>query len=239
MKIAVCLSGQPRFAKEGVQNITKNLLEPNGISDIFIHAWKAERFASAQPHYENRWGWQPGTEEILLSLKPKQLLIQEDYDFKQFADLANLPTAIQTKLASMFYSSFRANQLKQEHEELCGKKYDLIIKTRLDINYHKPVVLSELDLDLSGLNVSQMHQQIRIDDSYPISNGGNYSSMSDTWIAGSSKSLDGMMETLYRMFAVIHSHIKPFQYGECYLGYARHINLLPIKMVDVPYNLMR
>ncbi len=237
MKIAVCLSGQPRALPEGLEQLKRNLLEPNGIEDVFVHAWKSKVFDSAQPHQSGRWSYHPDTEALLASLNPKSLLIQENCPFDHLSHLQDLPTAIQKKLASMFYSVWRANELKREHEILYGD-YDLVIKTRIDLNYHKPVILSELDIDLKSFNVPAIHQHMRVGDSYPIVSGGSYSSMSDTFVIGRSPKID-FLSLIGKNFELIYNDIWPYAYGEAFLGYQANLYQVPIHMVDVQYNLIK
>jgi len=39
IKIALCLSGQPRFFERGYEFIKKNIIDPNDNVDIFTHLW--------------------------------------------------------------------------------------------------------------------------------------------------------------------------------------------------------
>lgn len=237
MKIAVCLSGQPRALPGGLEQLKRNLLEPNGIEDVFIHAWKSQIFASAQPYQSGKWSYHPDTEALLASLNPKSLLIQENCPFDHLSHLQDLPQAIQKRLASMFYSVWRANELKKEHESLYGD-YDLVIKTRIDLNYHKPVILKDLDIDLDALNVPAIHQHMRVGDSYPKVSGGTYSSMSDTFVISHSRNID-LISLIGKDFEHIYHDIWPYAYGEAFIGYQANLYQMPIKMVDVQYNLIK
>ena len=38
-KVALCLSGQPRFVQEGYKTLSKNLVNFNEM-DVFVHSWK-------------------------------------------------------------------------------------------------------------------------------------------------------------------------------------------------------
>lgn len=238
MKVAVCLSGQPRALPDGLESLRKNLLEPNGIKDVFIHAWKSPSFSSAQPHQSGRWSYHPDTEKILASLSPKSVLIQENHDFKELSHLQDLPTAIQRRLASMFYSVKAANALKKEQEALTGK-YDFVIKTRVDINYHREIVLDYSSFLDGHIQVPRLYQSTRVNDSYPCRDGGSYSSLADTFMIGTSEQMD-TVSGLSGQFEQIYNQIWPFAYGEAFLGYwVRGVNRIPIQMIDVDYNLIR
>ena len=45
MKVAVCMSGQPRLLEECYGYITKNIIEPNN-ADVFMHGWYDEESLS-------------------------------------------------------------------------------------------------------------------------------------------------------------------------------------------------
>jgi len=79
MKIALCLSGQPRGLPLSLKMLKANLV---GIEDmdIFLHAWFdpntiGQPYDSAQAHQQGRVGLvHPQTEEMLLSLNPKDYI---------------------------------------------------------------------------------------------------------------------------------------------------------------------
>ena len=61
MKIALCLSGQPRGIPNSLQYALNSLIIPSSITDIFIHTWYDESlvnkpFDSAQPGNNNKLG---------------------------------------------------------------------------------------------------------------------------------------------------------------------------------------
>lgn len=248
MKIALCLSGQPRGLPMSLQLLKDGILNHNPDIDIFIHTWFDNSyvnipFDSAQPgHTGVKGSWHPQTEEMLNSLNPKKILMEPPQEFKHLSHLANRESAIQTKLASMFCSAFKSNKLKCEFEMENDFKYDIVIKSRIDLHYAFPVIVKNLiDQNInSNLYVPSMHQWMRMGDSYPIKSGGNYSSMSDTWIMGSSDNIDKAC-SVYEKFEEIHEKIFPHVYGEAYLGYVVRggIYNIPISMVNINYNIFR
>jgi hypothetical protein len=246
MKIAICLSGQPRFVEKGVDSFCKNILENNDV-DVFIHNWydkkdKNKKFDSSQFYLDSKVGYQSEkTESILNSLSPKKIILEQPKNFEEFSHLADLPTAKQTKLASMFYSMYRCNQLKKEYEHENGFTYDLVIKTRIDIEYNQQIdILKLINKDIENhIFCAKKYQECRMNDSYPTKSKFFYSSLSDTWFMGSSKNIDECCK-IYLNFEKIYNDIYPFAYAEAYLGYiSRGINKNNVSTIDLDYNLIR
>lgn len=247
MKIALCISGQPRGLSTNIERIKTSLIDPSGIQDIFIHTWFdesviGEHFNSAQPDQSGRLGvWEVDTLERLQTLHPKKLLAEKPHNFEHLNHLEGLPSAIQTHLASNIYSVYMANELKSSYEKENNFKYDLVIRTRIDCGYDKPYNIVEyLDPNWKDvLHVPYIHQATRVNDSYPIKDGGTYSSLSDTFAYGSSEVVDKFC-SIYPNFEKIHEQIYPYPYGECYFGYqTRHHHNIEISTQPVHYNLVR
>jgi hypothetical protein len=247
MKIALCLSGQPRGLPDAFNFLKENLIEPNNITDIFVHNWFdpsliGKPFDSAQPCQSDKVGvWSENTEQHLKSLFPKKIILEQPKNFNEFCDLQNLPHAIQTRLASAFYSSFTCNELKKEYENLNNFTYDLVVKTRLDILYHKKIIIQNFINDLDSIYVADMHHSMRANDSYPTQKSGwTYSSLGDTFAIGSSKNID-IFTSVFTKFKDIYNDIWPYAYGEAYQGYVvRGIHKIPVLGVtDIAYNIFR
>ena len=242
MKIALCLSGQPRGLPLSLEIIKDKLITPNNITDVFIHTWydsscDNQPFDSAQPAQEDgRLGvWKPNTDQILKQeLTPKSILCESPNSFDQFSHLSGLGSAVQTKLASLFYGIWKANELKKEYEEQNNFKYDLVIRTRLDLSYPEPVILSH-GLGPNELVVPHSFQHHRMNDSYPLTTGGDYGSMVDIFAYGNSEIMDKFC-SVYPEYEHIHSLITPNPYGECYLGYQvrkKHNISLKLENIDL------
>jgi len=163
MKIALCLSGQPRSIKESFGYIKNNLMIPNNITDVFIHTWwrpewKDKTFINHHSRPNHNFS---GTEieDIKRLYSPKSLLVENDLDYhehvkKEYAE--NDDYISQEKLNIIntyfgYYSTFKVNELKNKYGEENGIKYDMIVKTRLDICPLK--ILSLQHLDSSKLHV--------------------------------------------------------------------------------------
>lgn len=145
MKIALCISGQPRYLDNGYQHIYKNLLSKHEM-DIFIHTWWddnliGKRFDFSQ-HGRDRIGvWESGTiQKIENFYKPKDILIEKPkiFNIDTFKNLneywkTNFSESNSNNSISMWYSILNSNKLKKDYESKNNFRYDLVIRCRFDI----------------------------------------------------------------------------------------------------------
>lgn len=124
MKIALCISGQPRFVRECQTLFEKNITDFNKF-DVFIHTWSDSKTTNActqvesiekiTQYYKNIKGmsieaWEPLLPLICTHDGEEQVVVHH----------------------SMFYTMFRSNQLKKEYEKANKFKYDYVVWTRFD-----------------------------------------------------------------------------------------------------------
>lgn len=133
--IAVCLSGQSRTwrtAKENILNyfdvkINKDKNCKVNV-DYFIHTWDTNSYrGKTQPRWENTDFKidNPNEEsEIKFAFKPK-LMEYETYNSDAFLEAWE----------GMFYSFMKSVELKRRYELMKDMTYDMVIKTRFDINF--------------------------------------------------------------------------------------------------------
>lgn len=153
MKIAICLSGQPRAWKsarasftELVENIKKN--HPECIIDTFIHTWDFNTTSNIQldhttpRHPTDIYRANSVTisadelQSILEFYQPKKHLIEDiDKSMKIVYDamLGDTPAPAGWS-ASQFYSMQRAALLKRDYELEIGEEYDWCIRYRFDLD---------------------------------------------------------------------------------------------------------
>ena len=133
--IAVCLSGQPRTWKTASDNIlnyfnTKICVERNirVRVDYFIHTWDTNSYRDkTEPRWQNK------------DYKIENLSEEEDMR------LTFLPAAMEYETynsekhlhawSGLFYSFMRSVNLKRKYELENDISYDMVIKSRLDINF--------------------------------------------------------------------------------------------------------
>lgn len=154
MKIALCLSGQPRFLERGYKYLHDNILSKYNV-DVFFHLWFDSKLEntpfSYTIHYSNRNElWRKNLDEIALSLySPVKYTFESPKEF-WFDPQANYELG-KTNNCSMFYSMQKANELKMEYEQTNKFKYDLVIRARTDVRFE------QFNLDLSSLDPKFVH----------------------------------------------------------------------------------
>ena len=139
MKIALCISGQPRAYKKGYEDLKKYYLDKYDI-DVFIHTWKDEIYKGT-PFFEGDeekkiYEYDEDMYSNLVKLyNPKSFLINNQIKFVSQDTTGNMwRQSIQNSL-SMWYSVHKTNELKINHEKINNIKYDYVIRTRTDIEF--------------------------------------------------------------------------------------------------------
>jgi hypothetical protein len=131
MKIALCLSGQPRSFEKGYEYHKKNLLDHYDV-DVFIHTWADS----------------PGLEELVKLYNPVAVMIEQkpvgDFD-ERFTNTPNAVVHPPRFTVAMLYSIFKSCELKVAHELTEGFSYDWVIKSRTDYALNIKLPFEELD----------------------------------------------------------------------------------------------
>lgn len=132
MKIAVCLSGQPRVIEHTIPSIL-SFFSGEAEFDFFCHTWNYNTYKRLQPNPEPNtepvyWTGDEAVNESVLAhiihrLNPKKYCIQGVDVIKNY----------RFPWDSLFYSMMYANFLKKEYEVEMGFRYDFVVKTRYDI----------------------------------------------------------------------------------------------------------
>lgn len=136
MKIAVCLSGQPRNFKTGHKHLSESLSGHD--VDYFFHLWFDESsvgeelkiYSDKNPRASDIL--QEDTDKKILELyQPKSYLFEKQKEFKVInkLDQRTKTTAPSNIFQSMLYSRWRAGELMAEFMD----DYDLAIWTRTDV----------------------------------------------------------------------------------------------------------
>jgi len=140
MKIAVCLSGQPRNFREGYSYFSQAFISHE--VDYFIHHWfhndetEDPIFILSGGTNEGRISWIPekDTDKKMIELfKPKSYLFEKRKEFtdhKYSKEFMKMPTP---DALSMFYSRNECAKLFDAYLKENNTKYDLTISTRPDV----------------------------------------------------------------------------------------------------------
>ena len=152
MKIALCLSGQPRWFEECSQYFKKNILDKFDHVDVFIHAWK-----EAGNHYETsikdlkeKSLIKSNTEQLLQEIyKPTKIVIEPSIKFVDNESyLYQKSSTLPNNSYSMFYSLKKCIDLMESSEKERKIQYDWVFRSRFDYAINREfdeVLLSSLD----------------------------------------------------------------------------------------------
>jgi hypothetical protein len=149
MKIAICLSGQPRFLEKGYINISNKILSSNNDFDFFIHTWWSSDLINQKSN--RNYTFEDNSIEMITNLyKPKGFINQPQkmFNIKQDVDYETLNPI---SPYSMFYSIKIANYLKSFFENENNFKYDLVIRCRFDI------LLENINLNFDKINDNEIY----------------------------------------------------------------------------------
>lgn len=186
MKVAICISGQPRHYEIGYISL-KNAILDKYDCDIFIHMWwdvsgniyTRSGFAERRELNENPI-YKDIPEGISSLYEPKLFIHEPQKQFnlneKEFRVSAFITPFM---LYSQKYSIKQANDLKSEYEK--DFKYDWVIRTRFD-----------LDMDLMDLDLSKYDSKYIFVNSvigFVPKTDSNYG-IDDCLAVGSSKNMD-------------------------------------------------
>jgi len=170
MKVALCLSGQPRFVEEAFPNILKTLIEPNN-PDIFYHCWyDKECVGKRYADYEVEWdvnnnfslhkdsSYEENTIETIEKLYGnwiKDRMIEPQFNF--IDEKIKLEKILNTHarhysreyFVNMLHSSWnsimKSNMLKEQYRLKNGINYDFVIRARFDANLNAAVHLNKFN----------------------------------------------------------------------------------------------
>lgn len=179
MKIALCLSGQPRVVDQGFHNIKQSILDKNDV-DVFIHTWFDSNNLSTNsviPGRECHTLDPLAIEKLENFYQPKKLLVEKpkrwkrSYGFpdKCFTDAWTWALEVNGGLDiakeyinnithSMFYSMMMSNLIKEQYSSEQNIEYDLVIRNRIDFSPHVVLDLSKVKLDNDVLVYQDLKQ---------------------------------------------------------------------------------
>lgn len=170
MRVALIISGQPRFVNECAPYMINNIINQYDV-DVFSHLWFDDRLTKSPYKYEGNWTTQTIQSDAVETFKslynPKLIEVEESISFKD--DKLNFDSSlkkyndwktpnapddmkngtkgfsdlIKSNQISYFYSLNKANLLKKKYEYLNNFKYDWVVKARTDTVLLAPLNLSD------------------------------------------------------------------------------------------------
>jgi hypothetical protein len=184
MKIALCLSGQPRYLNEGYAGIYKNILSKYS-PDIFVHTWwdnsmkNKKMDLSSSLSYNRTYYWEKNTLDLIESLySPKVLFHQKQLEFETHSNV-NYEFCTPNNVHSMFYSIERSNELKKNYEIKNNFVYDAVIRCRFDTQFNK-FDINLLNIDLNYINCDNLSHGFP-NDQFAISTSENMNRYSSVY----------------------------------------------------------
>lgn len=161
MKVALLLSGLARKVEEGYNASWKHIVE-NYDTDVYLHAWKDEEWQKVGQVYPNA----------------KSLQIQEPFKFTKYKEGVRLHTTDKSRPLPQYdvMSCFR--QLPMFYSWQMGYRplydsmidYDVVIRSRYDVQTYSPLKLEELNMGLIHISAGNVRF---LDDNLCIANKKN------------------------------------------------------------------
>ena len=176
-RTAVCLSGQPRNVEAGLVFIKSNILQLNN-PDVFIHVWWDEdivgkRLTNAGGHVasdtirpETLEYIQKKYEPISMQFEPQIQFDEKNYNERKYPGITPFFSLSQR------YSIWKSHELKRQHEEDRGFKYDAVIRLRFDWAVHTPIVAEKYNMSVINTPNRNPHPN-GIDDTFAVSSSEN------------------------------------------------------------------
>ena len=148
MKIAICLSGQPRFLERGYQQISEKITSKYDV-DFFVHTWWDNNLSAIG---SNRgYTYKSNSLELIMEYyKPILMLNEPQIIFNTYNDV-DYEKIKPISPYSMFYSIKSSNDLKSFYEKKNNFKYDVVIRCRFDI------LIEIFDINLSDIDLSYIY----------------------------------------------------------------------------------
>lgn len=207
MKVAVCLSGQPRSFEKGYEYLKKNVLDHYD-ADIFYHTWKYDEQLTSQ---------------IESLYKPTDCLYEEPLSEQYFKETYPTPNPQYPpyNTTQMFYSIFMANHVKTKYSLTNNVKYDIVIKSRFDFAINKTFDFS--DVEEYKVYVPNCRQ----DESHTICN--------DQFAYGKPKAIN-LYSLTFQMIDLLVDQEYPYNGEELLAGTLSEVGLIGKNMVYVDVN---
>ena len=127
MKIALCLSGYFRGFQICFPTWKQFLLDPNHEFDAFVCTGATRDWHTLDSIDDELWMLKSGLKVVKHSIVPSV-----HYRFPSILSQRNFNGRNISNVLSMFNKIKLANELKKEHEQANGFKYDLVVRFRLD-----------------------------------------------------------------------------------------------------------
>ena len=137
MKIAICISGQPRAYSTGFEYLEKNLLSEHDC-EVFFHSWENNVYTEREVrdlYAPAMYRWDPSL------FKSNEI---EDLR-KKYTNTPNIKRHPPQFTIEAFYSMFSSMWLMSEWEITHSKKFDWVVRTRFDFALNGKLPFEQLE----------------------------------------------------------------------------------------------
>lgn len=128
MRVALCLSGGLRNFKDTFYSFDEMLLKKYSVDTFFYGV-------------ENKEGAEQNTTDLVDLFRPKKYVINDKDFYKGIPCYYSIPTSYYS-----FYNVLKCNELKKAFERENNFIYDIVIRSRTDYFWFRPITAEELDL---------------------------------------------------------------------------------------------
>jgi hypothetical protein len=190
MRIAVCISGQPRTWRTAADNI-KKYFNVDAEVDYFIHTWDTNSYRNCDEVHTMKQDYLYDKNEIIeiqKTFNPAAIEISE-YTYEKYGK----------NWCSLFFSFMKSVALKRKYEIENDFLYDIVIKTRFDINFFMEGI-SNLGNPFNSFYIHKLRPMVAYSANNSFSNFPselNYHCFDDVFFYADSPTMD-IMSNLYR-----------------------------------------
>jgi len=139
MRIALCISGQPRFWKRCHENWLLNLF-PRMEKDVFFHLWDYNNTSNNDSYYTID---ESEKDDILNILNPKKYVFDSRHINPAGPHVIPNTYFVSSPIGwwchSQYYSMWHSSRLKRSYEIENSFEYDLVFRIRTDLVFTSPI----------------------------------------------------------------------------------------------------
>lgn len=177
MNISLCYSGQIRNFDECFPTHIKHIVEANPEHSFFIigHFWH-DTGLDGQPFfkgYSERGTLNKNDSHKILEINPHSIMFDRPVNFQtSLIPDKRFPHPIDRTL-SMFLSIYKSNAIKNDFAKMRNINFDLNIRLRTDLFFHKNLNMSEYSQEFCHVNNQYVHTNYALNDLFAIGSNDN------------------------------------------------------------------
>jgi hypothetical protein len=133
LKLAICLSGAPRFQDRGFFRQLE-AMKGEWEADLFIRTWKTDQFGRTPKEFE-KWLVDNGLPSNC-HFKVTQVLDDVAEHHSKPINLSHRVPTNHSNFINFWYNVVQTNNLRKEYQQQTGTEYDLVVRMRTDVCPH-------------------------------------------------------------------------------------------------------